>query len=167
MFCENCGTQVGEGYRFCPSCGKSFSVAVMRRPIQTRSRVQEHVQLVATLWIAVGVLQLLISIGIVTVSRVIVGTILRPDMGIPGNVFPLLHTIFGFVSLFIAVKGAADVLAGWGLLERATWARPLAIVVSFLALLNIPIGTALGIYSLWVLLPEDSARDYDRLAQAA
>jgi hypothetical protein len=139
----------------------------MRQPVQARNRVQEHVQLVAILWIAVGVLFMLISLGIFTVSRVVVGNILRPDMGIPGNVFPLLHTIFGFVSLFVAAKGAADILAGWGLLEHASWARPLAIVVSFLALLNVPIGTALGVYSLWVLLPEDSAREYDRLAQAA
>jgi len=167
MFCENCGTQVGEGYRFCPSCGKAFTVSVIRRPGQPRSRVQDHVQLVACLWIAVGVLQLLISVGILTVSRVIVGNILRPDMGIPSNVFPLLHTIFGFVSMFVAVKGAVEIVAGWGLLDRAAWARPLAIVMSFLALINIPVGTALGVYSLWVLLPEDSAREYDRLAQAA
>ncbi len=167
MYCENCGTQVGEAYRFCPSCGKPFSVSAIRRPMQPRSRVRDHIQLVAILWIAIGVLQMIVSLGVLTVSRVVIGNILRPDMGIPGNVFPLLHTIFGFLSLFVAAKGAADIIAGWGLLERASWARPLTIVVSFIGLLSVPVGTALGVYSLWVMLPEDSAQEYDRLAQAA
>jgi len=39
--------------------------------------------------------------------------------------------------------------------------------VGFLALLNIPIGTALGIYTLWVLLPQQSDEEYRSLAQAA
>jgi hypothetical protein len=40
-------------------------------------------------------------------------------------------------------------------------------VVGFLALLNVPIGTALGIYTLWVLLPAQSDDEYKALAQAA
>ncbi len=38
--------------------------------------------------------------------------------------------------------------------------------LGFLALLRFPLGTALGIYTLWVLLPEASAKEYERLAQA-
>ena len=34
------------------------------------------------------------------------------------------------------------------------------IIASFLNLQSIPFGTALGIYSLWALLREDSARLY-------
>jgi hypothetical protein len=37
--------------------------------------------------------------------------------------------------------------------------------LDFLGLLRIPFGTALGIYTLWVLLPETSGKEYDRLAQ--
>jgi len=39
--------------------------------------------------------------------------------------------------------------------------------VSFIALLNVPIGTTLGIYTLWVLLPMQSDDEYKALAQAA
>jgi hypothetical protein len=42
--------------------------------------------------------------------------------------------------------------AGYGLLQRAEWARILTLVLSAFHLLNIPLGTALGIYGLWVLL---------------
>jgi hypothetical protein len=42
----------------------------------------------------------------------------------------------------------------------------LGIVLGFLVLIRIPFGTALGIYTLWVLLPESSAREYDAMAGA-
>lgn len=168
MYCENCGAQVGENYRFCPSCGKGFnSYTVMRPNMPRRSRVQEHIQLLGVLWIACGALMVLGSIAIMTVGHAVLSMIFRPDIGAPPEVFPLMRTIFGFVAAFVGIKGAAEILAGWGLLERASWARPLTIVVAFISLLNIPIGTALGVYSLWVLLPEESGKDYDQLAQAA
>jgi hypothetical protein len=55
-------------------------------------------------------------------------------------------------------------VAGIALLRRASWARVFAIVVSFLMLVHPIFGTALGIYSLWVLLPALSGQEYERLA---
>jgi len=40
-------------------------------------------------------------------------------------------------------------------------------VLAFFALLNIPLGTALGIYTLWVLLPLESGQEYEQLARHA
>jgi hypothetical protein len=45
------------------------------------------------------------------------------------------------------------------LLRRKNWGRILAIIVGVLDLANFPIGTAIGIYSLWVLL-QDGASAY-------
>ena len=53
------------------------------------------------------------------------------------------------------------------MLQHEEWARVFALVVGFIALLNVPIGTALGIYTLWVLLPSQSDEQYKELAQAA
>jgi hypothetical protein len=38
-----------------------------------------------------------------------------------------------------------------------SWGRILTFVVSILGLIDIPIGTALGIYALWVLTHRDAA----------
>jgi hypothetical protein len=65
----------------------------------------------------------------------------------------------------LAMFGVLHLVLAWGLLERESWARMLGLVLGFLALLRFPLGTALGIYTLWVLLPEESGREYDRLAQ--
>jgi hypothetical protein len=43
----------------------------------------------------------------------------------------------------------------------------LAIVMGCLNLIHIPFGTALGIYTLWVLLPAQSEREYRNVSQAA
>jgi hypothetical protein len=39
-----------------------------------------------------------------------------------------------------------------------------ALVLSFISLFNIPFGTAIGVYSMWVLLPGQSQQEYDSLA---
>ena len=57
-------------------------------------------------------------------------------------------------------------LAGYGLLKRASWGRVLAIVVGVLGLFNFPVGTVIGIYSLWVLL-QNAATDYFTPAESA
>jgi hypothetical protein len=53
---------------------------------------------------------------------------------------------------------------GFSLLQRKPWGRTLAIVVSILALFRFPLGTALGIYTLWVLAPSYSGMEYEAIA---
>ena len=67
----------------------------------------------------------------------------------------------------LLVGGVIGIVAGWGLLERQPWARMLAIVLGCFSLLDMPFGTALGIYTLWVLLPAASEEEYRRIARAA
>ena len=52
------------------------------------------------------------------------------------------------------------------LLFRNTLPLPLALVLAFISLFNIPFGTAIGVYTMWVLLPADSQREYDSLVAA-
>jgi hypothetical protein len=49
-------------------------------------------------------------------------------------------------------------IGGIGLLKHRNWARILLLIVSAVNLLNFPFGTALGVYSLWVLLQEETQR---------
>jgi hypothetical protein len=68
------------------------------------------------------------------------------------------------IAIAMAVTGF---LVGFGLLERRPWARSLAIVLAVIALLHPLLGTALGIYTLWVLLPAESEEEYRRTARPA
>jgi len=164
MYCEACGTQLGEAHRFCPRCGKPQSIAMVQP--NYRNRVQQHIHMLSVLWIAYGILALLGATAIFGIRHLFLDQFIHIQTG-PIFVGPLVRGIMGTIGFVILCKGVLGVTAGWSLLQRESWARAVAIVVSFLAILNIPFGTALGVYSLWVLLPEHSGRDYEELAQAA
>jgi hypothetical protein len=67
---------------------------------------------------------------------------------------------------FLTTLSLPGLLAGYGLLTRQSWARILGIIVAILDLFNVPIGTAIGIYALWVLT-EDEAVEYFARPEAA
>ncbi len=71
------------------------------------------------------------------------------------NVFDELSSVIGpmvvgivFLNIFLAVP---MVMTGMGLLRAQGWARTMGMVVCALAIINIPLGSMLGGYGLWVL----------------
>lgn len=72
---------------------------------------------------------------------------------------PILITVGALVAAFLAGLALPGLASGLGLLLRQGWARYLAIVVAILGMLNIPLGTLIGTYSVWVLF-QDGATDY-------
>jgi len=68
---------------------------------------------------------------------------------------------------YVLLQALAGFAAGWGLLQRESWARALTLVLGILALLDFPLGTILGIYTLWVLLSPQAEHEYRQLAGAS
>ena len=64
--------------------------------------------------------------------------------------------IFGLIPLFLIIVSLPGLLAGMGLMNFAPWSRVLALIVGAFHLPNVPIGTALGIYTFWVLLNDEA-----------
>jgi len=54
---------------------------------------------------------------------------------------------FAFVILFLGV-GLLPLLVGYGFRKRAGWVKPLGTFVAIVSLVNVPIGTALGLYTM-------------------
>ena len=67
--------------------------------------------------------------------------------------------IMGLAYLGLILLTIPGFLAGDGLLKRKRRGKILALIIGFLIIANHPIGTALGLYTFWVLLQE-SATDY-------
>jgi hypothetical protein len=74
-----------------------------------------------------------------------------------------MPVILHFAWLFVVLRGGLAIVAGWGLMEHAPWGRVVAIVAAFLGLIRIPIGTALGIWTLVTLLGYRNTTLYDQL----
>ncbi len=67
--------------------------------------------------------------------------------------------LIGFlIASFLVVVSIPGLIAGIGLLKLKPWSRILAIVVSCLDLFNIPFGTALGVYTFYVLMNDEAIR---------
>jgi hypothetical protein len=110
-------------------------------------RMKTHTRIAGWLLVvnyALMLLGALLAFAIIAMVRGLVGedpTALQV-LEIVGTVIPVMFLVF-------AVPG---ILAGIGLLTGKPWARILAIVMAALALTNVPVGTAIGGYVLWVLL---------------
>ena len=163
MFCDQCGNQLQSGQQSCGRCGKPVLGPVGYR----RNRVQEHVRLVGILWMAYSALSVVGGVVLMIIARTIFGNIIRLPNGPPPEFTAWLGPLLSFIGGMVLVKAAAGFVAGWGLLQREPWARVVTLVVGFISLFNIPLGTALGIYTLWVLLPTQSDDEYQALAKAA
>jgi predicted nucleic acid-binding Zn ribbon protein len=155
MFCDKCGTAVQADQRFCSRCGREFTgTMVIGHP--RRGRVQEHIRLLGILWLALSAFNAMGAAVLFTLSNTLF-LHLHEGSGPP----PWLHPFLSFIAVIIVAKALAGVLVGWGLLHREPWARIVTIILAFLALFNVPFGTALGIYTLWVLLPAGSDVEYE------
>jgi len=113
--------------------------------------MEKHVKLIAIFWIVYGGLGLLWAF---ILFATLIGVSFIPHISEEG--IYILRVAGVFISGIIAIFSLPEVIAGIGLLKRKEWARILALVVSFLNLIAIPLGTALGIYTLVILFNEET-----------
>ncbi len=163
MFCDQCGAQLQSGEPRCGRCGKTVLGLIELR----RSRVRDHVRMVGILWMAYSSLYVVAGVGVMVAAQIFFSGRFHIQGGPPPDVTVWLRPLVTCVGWLILALAATGFFTGWGLLQREQWARTVALIVGFLALLRIPLGTALGIYTLWVLLPSQSDEEYKALAQAA
>lgn len=126
-----------------------------------------HVRIVGVLHIVLGALGILAAIGLLGVFGGIAGIVGAsgdPDARVA---IPILGVVGGAIGLFLLILSLPGVIAGVGVLQCREWARILMIVISALDLLNIPFGTALGVYSLWVLLHRETVTLFQYAAPRA
>jgi hypothetical protein len=113
--------------------------------------MESHIKVVGWIHIAFGAVGVLIG-GLLGGFGMLAGIFSGDEGGL------LAGGIMGFIGMFIAALAVPSLLGGWGLLTYRSWARILVIVLSILNILNIPFGTLLGGYSLWVLFDQQTQR---------
>jgi zinc-ribbon domain len=173
MYCVQCGSQVLSHHVFCSKCGHRLADAVAAPPAAPAgvpgsspgsagaSRVSQHLNVLAILWIVFSVLRLIPGLAMLAFSHMRFPFLLVP---FPAPLHAFLTPILSTIGLAISAVAIAGVIAGWGLMTRQSWARVLTIVLGCISLIHFPLGTALGIYTLWVLFPPEAEREYVRLA---
>jgi hypothetical protein len=119
--------------------------------------VETHVKVLAWLYIVFGVLGTFLGLGLMALLSVIgvAGAASDPDAWMA---LPILGFTGVALGAFILMLSLPGVIAGIGLLKYRPWARILTIVLSVLNLMNVPFGTILGVYGLYVMLSAEGAR---------
>ena len=127
--------------------------------------MKKHINLLGLLYLvygALGLVSLLIMLALFLVgSGLAVAD--NPRAGL------VIGTLGAIVVLITALASLPNVFAGYGLIKFRNWGRILALILSFLNLPAFPLGTALGIYGIWVLLHGETVRIFqgDRLSYAS
>ncbi len=167
MFCSACGQSLVPGQPVCPQCGRPAAQPIPPPVPNLDFQLQNYagrIRALAICWFIYGGLSLLLSAG----GLLFAGHMMNgfgpwshgPWGGAPWFFGPgWLH----FALAFVVIRAALAFVAGWGLMERTPWGRIVAIVAGFLCLLKIPLGTALGIWTLVTLLGYRNATLYDQL----
>jgi hypothetical protein len=108
--------------------------------------MEKHVALVAVINIVFGAIGILVGLFLFVV--LVFGGLASGEPEAMAITSVLGTTLCGF----FLILSVPEVIGGVGLLRRRNWARILVLIISVLDLINIPVGTVIGVYSLWVLL---------------
>ena len=74
---------------------------------------------------------------------------------VPRELLDILPIMFVVIGAIIAVVSVVAIIGAIGVLKRQEWGRITLIVISFFNLLHVPLGTALGVYTLWALFNDE------------
>jgi len=114
--------------------------------------MQQHVTILGILNIAWSAIEIMIAI--IVFLAVAGGGILSGDIEVM-----TITTTIGFIIAFILfISAVPGLIAGIALLKGREWGRILTLVIGFIRILSVPHGTMLGIYTIWVLLNEETKK---------
>jgi len=108
--------------------------------------MRDHVRILAWCFIAYSSIIVLVGVGI--------GSIVLFGGAVSGDQQALFVTgaVGAGIAGFLIIISLPGMFAGIGLLKMKPWGRIVAIVVGAMHILSFPFGTALGVYTLYVLL---------------
>jgi len=119
------------------------------------NKMKKHVTIVGAIHIGFGFLGLIGAMAIFFAFNFARGFIPPEEGDIP---ITILKALGIGLTILVGFMSTLGLIGGIGLIALQSWARYLIIVVAILGLLNIPIGTLKGVYSLWVLFQDDTVK---------
>ena len=116
-----------------------------------RRNMKQHVSFVGAIHVGFGILGLLGALAIYISFKFAFSFVEQEP--IAQQVLSFVGDTLSVIVMFFSVLG---IVGGIGLFSYKSWARILVMIVSAINCLNVPIGTAKGIYSIWVLMQPET-----------
>ncbi len=112
--------------------------------------MEKHINVVAALRIGFGILGIIVGVlGFIVLQLI-------GDISGDRDADFVLSLIANIALGFFIVLSVPGIIAGIGLLKHKEWARILTLILSVIDLINFPFGTAIGVYSIWALVQEET-----------
>jgi hypothetical protein len=165
MYCSGCGQALMPGQTFCPQCGRPMAAPVPPVPdfqFQIQSFAGKVRALSIVWYIYAGLTFVFGFIGMAFARAALAGRFghwMNGPMPMEWMGPAILHLAW----IFIVIRAGLALAAGYGLMEHAPWGRVVAIVAAFFSILKFPLGTALAIWTLVMLLGYRNNALYDQL----
>lgn len=109
--------------------------------------MEHHVRVVGVLYIAVGAIS-----GLAAIFQLLFfgGA---PVLAAFLSIYNVVASVWLWAALLLIVP---SIITGLALIALRDWARGAGIVLAVFQMINLPLGTALGFYALWVLFSEQA-----------
>jgi len=121
--------------------------------------MQTHVKVLGVVYLAFGGLMLLGALFLLVMMGGVAGIVgASADPEDAAIAIPVLGFAGTALAVFLGVFSLPSLATGYGLINYKEWARVLGIILSAVNLINIPLGTIVGAYGLWVLLNKETER---------
>ena len=119
--------------------------------------MDQHIRILSVLFIIFGVFGLIAAVVIFMAGAGTAASILASDNSNEARVASAwVGGCITFVAVLAGLISIPSIIAGWGLSKRKSWSRILAIIIGLVALPQIPIGTALGIYAIIIMFNDET-----------
>ena len=122
--------------------------------------MEQHIKILGYLFIVLGFLGIAAAVLILVMGGVAAAGVASQVGNDPDAAGGALAAggCMTAVAIFVGILSLPSLATGWGLLKHKSWSRILAIIVSILSLPSVPIGTAIGVYGLWVMFNDETKR---------
>jgi len=113
--------------------------------------MESHKKVLGILYIVSGALLLFVifflSMFVTTILSLVAGNLETHEAAVVDLIARILQFLPAVIIIFFSIP---SIIAGIGLLYQQKWAMILALILGCFKLFSFPIGTALGIYTIWV-----------------
>jgi len=119
-----------------------------------------HVNILAWIYIGSGILTGVVGFVMLFASRLITTLPIPWPPEMPPSVVPFIGSIVVFAGLATIALAGGIAAAGVGLLQYRNWGRILATIMAVFLIFKFPVGTAIAVYTFWVLFSQEGATHY-------
>ena len=119
--------------------------------MEKQRNMKQHVSFVGALHIGFGLLGIIGALAIFYGFQFLYEFVEDEPMA-----EQILSYVGNTIALILIFFSSLGIIGGIGLFSYRPWARILVMIVSAINCLNVPVGTAKGIYSLWVLMQPET-----------